>query len=98
MRFWRVQEEGHSFEETMLHRSSYWGSAVPEELDGLCACDSEAALKNLVEEWFPARNYAGMEVLIFEGLPLEDVGDGWLTEPLAEIEREPLDQFMGRQA
>jgi hypothetical protein len=98
--YYRIQETGFTWAQTLEHSSRNWGEetteGAPECGTGICACTSEDDLLALIDEWFGAypEELDNQEILVFRGLPLRDVGDGWLVEPLSEIERIPAPQFV----
>ena len=92
MKFWRNHEVAEiPFSEMQQHISFDW--TMNEPLDGLAACHDPDDLRDLMKHWYHG-SYANMEVIVFEGMPITDMGDGWTVEPLAEISRLPLDEFM----
>lgn len=91
MTFWRHHtEKGISFDEMKRHISRDW--SADEALDGVAASTSPEALRDLMRHWYHGDYYG--EVIVFRGIPLTDLGDGWTTEPFDEIARIPLVQFM----
>ena len=98
--YYRIQEIGYTWEQTVAHKSSNWGEetdeGAPECGNGICACSDEDALIDLIDEWFGATpdELANYEIMVFRGMPIRDVGDGWLVEPLSEIERIDAEQFV----
>lgn len=91
MIFYRQQHEtGITFEEMKKFNSTNW--TTDEQLVGLAAASDPDDLRDLMTEWY-GQEYQG-EVVIFEGSQIRDIGDGWLVEPIMEINRVTLVDFM----
>jgi len=91
--FWRIQSRGHSI---FGHTSSYWGGIEPEQLEGVAASTDEHELMSLIQHWYSATPEVinEHEVVIFEGIPIRDIGDGWVVDPTNEIYRMPARDFV----
>jgi hypothetical protein len=91
-KFWRNNEQaGISFEDMQNHNSQNWTTG--ELHVGLAACDDPDDLRSLMKHWYHGQ-WGEMEVVVFEGAQLDDLGDGYTTEPCWEISRMPLAEFM----
>jgi len=88
---YRMQDEGIEFNDMVNFNSSNWSNG--EQLEGLCAALYPEDLTDLADHWYHGE-YDGMEVVIFDAIILDDVGDGVLTEPIREQERMPLSEFV----
>lgn len=88
---YRMQEIGINFEDMIDFKSRNW--TTDEELDGLAAALYPEDLQALAQIWYQ-KNYANQEVVIFNGVVLDDLGDGVLVDPCNEIDRISLDEFM----
>ena len=91
---YRMQEIGISFEDMLDFNSSNWTTG--EELVGLAAAAYTDDLKDLAKHWYHGR-YEGQEVVIFDGMITDDIGDGVLVSPIHELSRMPLSEFMGTE-
>ena len=88
---YRMQSAGIEFSQMKKFNSTNW--STDEQLIGLCATTDPDDLVDLAKHWYHGV-YDGQEVVVFNATILEDVGDGFLTEPLYEIERMPLNEFV----
>lgn len=92
--FYRNNEQaGISFEDMKNHNSQNWTTG--EKHTGLAACDDPDDLRDLMRHWYHG-NWGEMEVVVFDGLHLDDLGDGWTTDPHSEINRMSLAEFMAQ--
>jgi len=94
MRMYRMQDEGIEFDDMVNFNSTNWGTG--EQLSGLCAYLYSDDLKYMARICYHG-DYAGQEVVIFEGAIIEDVGDGVTADPSSEIARLPLSEFMSTE-
>lgn len=93
---YRIQEKGHDI---FNHKSSYWGGDEPEELDGLAAAESPGQLFRLISDWYTFDQLSDdgeFEVVIFDGVYIQDLGDGVLVDPIRELERMTVHDFIRR--
>jgi len=88
---YRMQKAGIPFDEMKTFNSSNWTTG--EQLLGLCAALHPEDLVDLAKHWYHGK-YDGQEVVVFDANILDDVGDGYLTEPISESYRVPLQAFV----
>ena len=88
--YFRVQESGLTIEQMQTHISADGGDGM-DMLGGICACDSVASLLNNTA--MDAANDDD-EVIIFEGRKICEIYDGYRVEPVREIARFTVQEFV----
>jgi hypothetical protein len=93
-RFFRAQEKGILFEDMINYISSNGGDSDDEQVEGLCACstpDGKEGGSRFGGAWNALDD--DDEIVIFYGVPLYRIYDGWRVKPVKEIARFTIKQW-----
>lgn len=93
--FYRAQTKGYTFEQLQQHSSGDGGDGLGEEFGGVCACSSPQDL--LLNTVMGAMDEDD-DVVIFEGIELAEVYDGYRVRPVREIARLTVAAFRAELA
>lgn len=87
MAFFRIQGKGISFEEMKAYKST---DVDDTQYDGLCCADSVSSLRTYAD----FGNDEDHEIVIFEGHQTGEIYDGVVVEPVKELARTSISDFM----
>jgi len=92
--FFRVQKKGISFDEMMRYDSIHANEDDDEFRPGGLAASMSPSGREGGGQFGGAPMDDTMEVVIFTGRTIQQIYDGWLVKPVAEIARFECDEWL----
>jgi len=90
MNFFRVQEAGLTLDQMQEHTSADGGDGMIEH-GGICACDS---VDDLMDNTAMGAANNDDEIVVFKGIALCEIYDGYRVRPISEVARMTVVEFV----